>query len=264
MSSTACSYQGNRDEAIVAYIYGEIDAPERASFEAHVRTCLVCRREIDDIGGVRAQLAHWSPPGNADLQPVVNWLPHDAGRASAAADARTGWWREVPVWAQTAAALLVLGVALGAANLSVHYDGAHGLSITTGWMRTAATAAPSDAASRADLVALRDELNGQIRATAATEAARAVDAANVVAPKTTNDADIMRKVHALVDSSAKMQESELALRIVQLSREMQTQRLSDLNNIDRMVRGFQRNTGSQMQLQNEVINSLAYRVSQTK
>ena len=43
------------------------------------------------------------------------------------------YWREIPAWAQAAAAVLLLGVAAGLANLDIRYDG-EGLRVRTGWL----------------------------------------------------------------------------------------------------------------------------------
>jgi hypothetical protein len=265
MTRNGCTYPGNRDEAIVAYVYGEIGDAERASFAAHVASCLVCRHEIDELGGVRAQLARWSPP---DLEPVVSWVPPfgktsgDRAEQATLADRAPHWWQAVPVWAQTAAALLFLGVAAGAANLNVHYDQG-GLSITTGWMRSAASAPAQDASWRADLTALRQQLRDEMQATAAASA-DAIKAVKAAPAPAVNEGQILRRVKAMVDDSAKSQQSELALRIAQLSREVQRQRIADLTAIDYKFGFVQTNTGMQVQQQNQMINALAVRASQTK
>src|SRR6185503_12201003 len=55
---------------------------------------------------------------------------------------------DLPVWAQTAAALLFLGVSAGIANLDVHYDQS-GLSIRTGWSRSPLLGSPAAVTSTA-------------------------------------------------------------------------------------------------------------------
>ena len=62
MSDLMCRYSGDREQAIVAYVYGDIDADERAQFDAHLPTCARCRTELTALTGVRAHLARWAPP----------------------------------------------------------------------------------------------------------------------------------------------------------------------------------------------------------
>src|SRR5436305_539431 len=59
--SDMCSYP-NRDGALIAYVYDELEGGDRASFDAHLSTCPACRDEVRALGGVRQQLARWSPP----------------------------------------------------------------------------------------------------------------------------------------------------------------------------------------------------------
>ena len=70
----------------------------------------------------------------------------------------------MPAWAQAAAAVLIVGVAAGIANLDIRYD-ANGLSIRTGWSTAAAPARTDTVANsvattvtRAELVALEQRL----------------------------------------------------------------------------------------------------------
>src|SRR6476659_6850372 len=101
MTNMRCIYP-DRDAVLVAYLYDDIDRGERVAFETHITTCLPCRSELAEMRAVRAS-----------LEPRA-------------------WWHQVPVWAQVAAAMLVLGLSASIANLDVRY-GAGGLNVTTGW-----------------------------------------------------------------------------------------------------------------------------------
>ena len=90
----------------MSYLYDEMDASARAVFGAHLVTCEVCRDELRALGGVRRQLAHWAPP-----QPTLAFSESAIRNPQPAIG--NGWWREIPVWAQVAAALLVLVSARG-------------------------------------------------------------------------------------------------------------------------------------------------------
>jgi len=61
MRDTHCDYSGDRDEALVAYLYDDIDPAARALFDAHLTTCAACRDELSGLAGVRARLGRWLP-----------------------------------------------------------------------------------------------------------------------------------------------------------------------------------------------------------
>ena len=60
--NTTCTYRGNREELLVAYLYDEVDPSDRAAFGEHIAACAVCRRELDELGVVRSRLGRWTPP----------------------------------------------------------------------------------------------------------------------------------------------------------------------------------------------------------
>src|SRR6202049_4648157 len=120
MADILCGYTADRDETLIGYLYGEIEPLQRAAFEAHTATCERCRKELADLEGVRARLQDWTAPDA--IRPVIHARMPSArvvpGRPA-------GVWtamRDIPVWAQAAAALLVLGASAGMANLDVRYD----------------------------------------------------------------------------------------------------------------------------------------------
>jgi anti-sigma factor RsiW len=275
-----CGYPGDRDEALIAYLYDEIDPAARAVFGAHLATCVVCRDELRALGGVRQQLARWSPPepcfvvnareasAHAAAESAIR-NPHSAIRNPHSA-IRNGWWREIPAWAQVAAALLFLGVSAGIANLDVHYDRS-GLTVRTGWSR-AGTAQPVVTASgvsgarnpaavpiatRDDLAALERQLRGEFRAAqTAPRTASAVDARPLLTSSGSADADLMRRVRALVDDTEKRQQRELALRIGEVLRDVNAQRQADLVRIDRSLGLVENNLGVEVLKQRQSLNYL--------
>src|SRR5258707_2663982 len=48
-------------ELLVAYLYDDLADGARATFEAHLRGCVVCRSELKALRAVRADLALWAP-----------------------------------------------------------------------------------------------------------------------------------------------------------------------------------------------------------
>jgi hypothetical protein len=266
MTEFSCSYGDDRDGAIVAFLYDDPDVSlaERDRFAAHLPACARCRAEVAAFTGVRAQLARWSPPEPINLQSRI-----DKGQSH--------WWSAVPVWAQVAAALLFLGVSAGIANLDVRYD-RNGLSVRTGWSDRAGGAgraggstdvaqgsSPANAAPwKADLNALESQLKSEIRATQTSAAASPAAVRTVSASAAPSDAEVTRRVRALVEDSEKRQQRELALRIAELLRDVNAQRQADLVKIDRTLGVVQNNVGIEVMKNRQQINQmdLLYRASQ--
>ena len=273
MNELICRYPGDRDQALITFVYDdEPQGPgDRAAFEAHLATCEVCQDEVEALRGVRAQLGRWNPPepnfaitfGEAARQLRVS----QPSAISPQAPRASRWWREIPAWAQVAAALLFLGVSAGLANLDVRYD-QQGLSIRTGWSqpRVAQGAAPAAVAQRsssadtpwkADLLAVEQQLRAEMRvarATPATAQVQAVSAHN-------GDADIVRRMRALVDDSEKRQQRELALRLAELLRDVNVQRQADLAKVNRALGAVENNLGVEVLKTRQQVN-LMYRASQ--
>jgi hypothetical protein len=248
VSDAFCGYPGDRDETLVAYLYDDIEPAERAAFEAHLMTCVRCRGEVKALRGVRQQLGRWAPP--------------EPARAPALVEPPTRrWWRDIPAWAQVAAALLVLGVSAGIANLNVRYDSA-GLTVTTGWSRPAAPAPAAVAAQsapwRADLAAFEQRLRTEFHAEEASTATttQAASLGQTQAAAVAANADLLNRVRALVQDSERRQQRELALRIAQVVRDVDSQRQADLVRIDRSLGLVQNNTGVEVMRQRELINYL--------
>lgn len=247
-----CSYAGDRDDAMIAYLYDDGDAAVRAGFEAHLAACARCREEVDALRRVRSQLARWAPP-------EVDFITSHQSPATS----HRAWWHEIPAWAQVAAALLVLGVSAGIANLDVRYD-SNGLSVHTGWAKPAGpaprAAQTADAAApwRAELTALEQQLRGEIRAVPASAPAPV----NAAAPRpASSDAEMLRRVRALLDESEKRQQRELALRVGEVLRDFNAARQADLRTIDRNLNDAQNRLGVEVLRQRENLNMLM-RVSQ--
>ena len=281
MTDTSCTYGGDRDDAIVAYLYDEADGSpaERGRFAAHLRTCAHCQAEVGALQGVRVQLARWSPPAIHNSQSTISNPP--------SATRNPPWWRAVPAWAQVAAALLFLGVSAGIANLDVRYD-KDGLSVKTGWSDRSDRAgtsgqaggssgshvaqgfSPANAPWKADIAALESQLKKEMRATqaSASSPAPAPAPAPAVVIRTVgasaSDADVARRVRAIVDESEKRQQRELALRLAELLRDINTQRQADLVKIDRTLGVVQNSVGIEVMKNRQQINQmdLLYRASQ--
>jgi anti-sigma factor RsiW len=261
MNETFCNYPGKRDETIVAYLYGEMEADERVAFDRHLVACAPCRAELGDFGDVRSQLARSVPPELPAHIPFTVDIPRPPVAVVPPA-------RSIPVWAQAIAATLILGVAGGIANLDVSYSSASGLSIRTGWRHPvdASNSQPSTASVRiaqttqspapwtSDLAALERNLRSALEERPAV--------ATVASSSTSGDEAVMRRVRQLMQESERRQESELALRMAEAVRELQMQRQADLVKIDRTLGVIQNRTGMEVMRTQRQMNSLAQQVSQ--
>jgi hypothetical protein len=284
MTENICQYSGDRDHAIVSYLYsddGGFDVAERAAFDRHLVTCDRCRAELAAFEGVRATLGAWSPPEPVGVRSETHsWGPPSGGPIRLKPEPTRVWWpsaggwREIPAWAQVAAAMLCLGVGAGIANLDVRYDSS-GLQVRTGWSSAAAPLAetnqPVAAASldlapwRAELTALEQRLRAELRQPVAGQNVGNVGtAANVAAatPAVALSNETLRRVRVLVDESERRQQRELALRLGEFVREVNAQRQSDLVRIDRSIGAMQNNTGREMLRQrNEMLNYVSLRTA---
>lgn len=248
-------------ELLVAYLYDECDDDERVRMEAHLAACTTCARELDELRGVRMDLAGWSPPEQAlGFKVVRDNVP------------RAPRWRyaSVQAWALVAAAVLVFAAGAAVANIEVRY-GSDGLVVRTGWTSRSqdsiAPTAAADAPWRSDLASLerqfRDRLE-TLQAEAGGQNARSVNASSVPSPNAvvgSNDAELIRRVRMLIDESEKRQQRELALRVTQLVRDVDTQRRADLVRIQQGFGRIEGLTNTEVARQREMLNYLV-RVSQ--
>ena len=258
MSDILCSYK-DREAVLMAYLYDEITPADREAFDIHLTTCARCRVELNGLGGVRAQLLHWAPPHYRDHPAITG---EEIGRPReqllTIGEPRRAW-RDIPAWAQAAAAMLILGVSAGAANLNIHYDGQSGLNVRTGWshpappIAQAPAAQPSDTATRTELAALERQLRSEIQAASPTAPeTRAVSASNVDT----------RRVKTLLDESERRHEREMALKIAEVIRDFNVQRQSDLVKIDQNLGLIDRRNDIEVRKNRQMIDMYLQRVSQ--
>ena len=264
MNKIQCIYP-NRDAVLVAFLYDDIEQDERVTFESHLGTCRWCDDELASLRGVRETIGEWAPPEPARAFTATLASSHQSPVAShQSTDHRSAWWHSVPVWAQLAAAMLVLGASASIANLDVRYDRAGGLSVRTGWSKpatVATSAAPAaqttaavDAAPwRADLAALQSQLRSELRATQATTVA-ATSAAP--ASEGMSDAEFGRRVRVLLDEQDKKHEQNLALHLVQLQRDSNAQRQADIRRTNQLFREVMSTYGDEIVKQQKQINYL--------
>lgn len=256
-------------EQLVAYLYDDLDGLTRRRLDEHLRVCAACAAEMEALSGVRRELADWAPPDAAlgftivPTAPQVVIAPPQAEDASVLRSRRWPTPAGLPLWAQAAAALLVVAAGLSIANLRVRYD-ADGLLITTGWMApsppgggaapapasamasTAATEAPAD--WQPALAALESTLREEIRSARASEAVSPASG-----PARASD-PTMQRVTELIRQSERRQQQELALRLAQFGRDLEVQRRSDLVRINQGFGQFEGRAGAEIARQRQMLD----------
>jgi hypothetical protein len=249
---------------LVAYMYGEVDATVRHRVEAHLAACAACAGEVTALGGVRAELGSWVPP-DAELGfAIVRKSELGAanvvrpGFGSPARTLRGGaeWWRTVPVWAQAAAAVLVVAAGLGLANVQVR-SGPDGFSVSTGWMAPPVLTEPADGAAierrvegrfEQAMASLEQQLRDEIRSSREQQPAAIRAAAAPAADEAT-----LRRVQQLLAESEQRQARELAFRLTQFTSDMNMQRRADLLRITQSLGHVDEQMLRQRQMMNNVL-----------
>lgn len=228
-------------DILMGYLYGEIDVASRRAVDQHLSTCAACVAEVAALSDVRAGLGAWAAPDTELDFTIVkkSELPSNVIRPAK-------WWNTVPVWAQAAAAVLVLAAGASIANLRVQ-SGPEGFSVSTGWMQPVAGVTPAaavDEAWRPALASLEQQLRGEIKS------AREVD---VRAPSRGGiDEATIRRVQQLISESEQRHSRELASQLINFQRDVTLQRRADLMQINSMVTDYDRKLLQQRQMINNV------------
>lgn len=224
---------GNPD-VLLSYLYDEGDAGERQAFEAHLRECAACEREVREFTALRTGLAQWAPPDAVLDFRIVRDQPARSWRS----------WLTLPVlpgWAQLGAAAVLVGVAVGISGLEIRYDSA-GVTVRTGWQQqhqqaappavqgpvvpaTVASATPDATPWRSDLAAVEARLRRELQ----TPVAAGGGATQLASARSTalTDEAFLERVRELIAASEERQNREMALRMTQVVRDVDTQRRTD-------------------------------------
>jgi anti-sigma factor RsiW len=220
-------------ELLLGYLYDELPASDRQAFDRHLASCADCRDEVSGLRGTRTHLTSWAPP-----EPDLGF---EIVRSARPAPAR--WWRPSPAWGLAAAAVLTLAAAAAIANIDIRIGG-DGLVVQTGWNRPAASApaegaTPSTATATA-LSELQQRLEARVKDLESQLAARQVAAPVAATTGRMSDAD-QKFVRQLVSESEQRQQSELALRILQVNRDTEAARRAD---VDRLLAAYRQLQGT--------------------
>lgn len=233
---------------LVSYLYGEVDATTRRAVDDHLATCAACAAEVTALGDVRSELGLWAAP-DAELDFTIvkksQLLSSNVLRPAR-------WWNTVPVWAQAAAAVLVVAFGLSIANVQIK-NGPDGFSVSTGWMQPAAVMQPGPMPTATDdyktqLASLEQKLRDEIRASRDQQAAT-----KAVAATSGSDEATLRRVQQLIADAEQRHSQELARRFVEFASDMNMQRRADMMNVQRAFTSQQSQMFRQSQMLNNVV-----------
>ena len=230
----------DNQDALLDYLYEEGDAAERLKVARHLQECVACSVAVLEMQSVRGILREWTPP------PAELGFRIVQERASAPARARFRW---MPAtfggWAQAAAAVLLFAAGMAVSQLTVRYeDGA----VIVG---PRATGPASQA--RTTSVYLPAQSGGRIEAATASAERQDAGAGRADAGATE---DLLRQVRALIQQSEMRQQRELALRLSQVAREVDTQHQADLVRIQQNLGEIELQTGAQIDQQRQMMDYL--------
>jgi hypothetical protein len=231
--------------ALLDYLYEEGDPADRLKIAQHLQECAECSVAVLEFQNVRGMLRGWTPPQtnlgfkivqDSQTSPSAT-LNNQGARGGRLWDWRPKAINESLAWRpalQAAAAILLFLSGMAVSQLRVEYgDGA--LTVRTrsaapatvpASIRNASIALPAAVAntqgtnSQVDLDALERELRGRLESSNAS----AVDTER-----------LLQRVRAMIDQSEQRQQRELALRLSQVSREVDTQHQADLLRIQQDV-----------------------------
>lgn len=256
-------------ELLVSYLYDDLGDADRATFDTHLRDCAECRAELNALRGVRADLISWSPPQpdfgfRVVREPKIPNVVEMTPRGTAPASWRA-WW--TPAAGLAAAAVLVLAAAAGLARIEVR-TGPEGFTVRTGASTPAPAAGQGGAAGQSGDVAARDvrppvadaeliaALDRRLRALeAATRDAAPVRHASTMSARA-SDAEIIRRVREMLAQSETKQQGELALRIAQVISDVDAQRVADLAQIQKGLRGIEATVTAEGAQYRELTNAI--------
>jgi hypothetical protein len=244
-------------ELIVGYVYDELSADERTGFETHLSACADCRLEIEELRSTRTQLALWTPP-----EPDLGFRVIRGGAAPAPAVPRRRW---APAFALAAAAVIVLAAAAAIANIEVRY-GTDGMVVRTGGARVqdaprseargeaqqARGRSADGGAAAADFAALERRLR-EIEATLSAAPASGAPAAS---DSRMSDAEILRRVRQIVGEAEARQETAVAGRLLEVVKDFDRQRRTDLALIQQGLGQYQGLTNAEIAQNRDMLNQL--------
>jgi hypothetical protein len=220
----------DNQDALLDFLYEEGDPAERLAIATHVQECAPCSVAVLELQNVRGMLKDWTPPA-AQLGFQIVQSPSasvDArargGRWWGPTTTKESWWRPA---LQAAAAILLFVSGMAVSQLNVDYRNGT-LTVRT------PSATPAPGIRNASIVLPAERVN----AAGASTAAAPVDIAEIerelrarLESQNASSLDterLLQRVRAMIDQSEQRQQRELALRLSQVAREVDTQHQADL------------------------------------
>ena len=244
-------------ELLVGYVYDELSAEDRQALQVHLAACGACRLELEGLRATRTHLALWSPP-----VPDLGFRVIQGGSAPAPALPRR--MRLAPAFVFAAAAVIVLAVAAAIANIEVRY-GNDGVTVRTGWAGTetamanvpaaASGAVPASAAGRDEFAELDRRLRSIEASLAAQPASSRMQLASSAMTRM-SDAEMLRQVRRIVDEAETRQETAVAHKLLQVFRDFDQKRLTDLALIQQGLDQYQGMTNAEIAQNRDMFNQL--------
>lgn len=227
-------------EALLDYVYEEGEPAERLRIARHLQECAACSVAVLEFQTVRGMLSGWRPPASQLGFRIVQdeqAQPPTAHRA---------WWipsSRVGVWAQSAAAVLLFAAGVAVSQLNIDYvDGA--LTVRT---RSAESNAPAIRNASIELPPSLQTVGSGFSQTATGTGSRTEIA---------DTEQLLQRVRAMIEQSEIRQQRELALRLSQVAREVDTQQKADLLRIQQNLGQFEMQTGAQIDQQQQIMDYL--------
>lgn len=223
------SHIADNHDALLDYLYEEGDPTERLKIAKHLQECAACSVAVLEFQNVRGMLRYWTPPGSALGFRVVQdgaFSPTSVASSTASAavnqGARSGAWlawlpatsQRIP-WRQAAAAVLLFVAGAAVSQVTVDYE--NGRLVVSG--RSARPAVNARASSI------------MLPAQAVSDVASpnpGVTPQPVPADRYQDTELLLQRVRSMIDQSEQRQQRELALRLSQVTREVDTQHQADL------------------------------------
>ena len=257
----------DNQDALLDYLYGEGDPAERVTIARHLQECAPCSVAVLEFQTVRGMLSEWAPPasqlgfrivpgGDADMRPGDQ--PNPA--------VRPGWWTgrgpaatgRRSMWMQAAAGIVLFAAGMAVSQVDVEYrDGA----LTVRSRSAGPAVARQNAAVDPPSVPNQTTAAPAGRPDVPTAPYSPVAAASSDTAGIANLEDVKREMRAMINESERRQQRELALRLSQVAREVDTQRRADVHSIQQNLGQIEMETGAQIEQQQRQMMELLVRTS---
>ena len=195
-------------DALLDYLYEEGDPDERLAIAKHLQECAACAVGVLEFQNVRGMLSDWVPPASSSRNTPVTFPSSMAYPGSVDTSPR----RRFGGFAQAAAAVLIFAAGMAVSQIHVEYrDGVVTLGTPTG------PTSPGPGI-RTGWIHLSPQAPASLTPVDHT-------------PSAADTEQLLQRVRAMIDQSEQRQQNELALRLSQVTREVDTQHQADLMRI---------------------------------